>query len=627
MKAHGRTEHDPDPSGPPGPETETGSQSRRRRGLGRWQQRIADEDLVKAARADIDAASTRRGEGPPTPPPARPDHSPARRALDELRRRHRAAVVAYARLLCPLGTDADELAAAAFDKAVDPEHAPLDQHVWRISLLEAVGQTAFDWVASGRGDALFESFRRFAEAAREPAGGPVRPPAGTAAPAVADTALVLSVFRRLRPRHQVTLWYATAESEPAEHIAVLLGTVASAVPALTSQARRQFREICLDEQLSASTDSDCLLYARLLSLAVRQAEQPQPLLSDFATHLAHCPRCTQTYRVLHDLEPTLQTLLPNAMTLWRGADYAAARRRAAAQDGSTARRTPRKAGRIRRALPIAVGVAAALTAAVVSTTDDDARTDARRVDHARQADARPVPPPTTSSSPPPTPTSASPSRPPRPETSPPAQRKPALPSPQPSACTGPSHAGLRPPLDESDLPSAVLGFTHDLRGGWTVDNSRMPAGGVGEWRGWAVATTEFWELAGPGQGREDFTRADGVIAVADPDEWDDIGEPTAYGAFDSTLVSPRCHVTGGAPLTIGYATHYRQHADQRGEVLVSFDDGPDQVVKSHRVDALNQQQLLTVAVPKGAHTATVKFRLRDARNDWYWALDRIHIDG
>ncbi|WP_327321165.1 alkaline phosphatase family protein [Streptomyces sp. NBC_01210] len=188
-----------------------------------------------------------------------------------------------------------------------------------------------------------------------------------------------------------------------------------------------------------------------------------------------------------------------------------------------------------------------------------------------------------------------------------------------------AYASLTAAADETHIPSNIKGFTHTPVGGWSVDNSHMPANGTVEWRGWTLTTDEFWSRTAPEQEREHFTRGRGVIAVADPDEWDDKGSPSATTTFDSTLVSPSYDVEGESSVTLTYASHYRQDGLQTGQVLVSFDNGPSQVIKTHNTNAVNRIESLNVNVPAGAEELTVKFRLKDAKNDWYWAIDNVQI--
>ncbi|MEV7011307.1 alkaline phosphatase family protein [Streptosporangium sp. NPDC051022] len=178
-------------------------------------------------------------------------------------------------------------------------------------------------------------------------------------------------------------------------------------------------------------------------------------------------------------------------------------------------------------------------------------------------------------------------------------------------------------VGETGIPATVQGFTHTPPTGWAVNNTSMPSGGVEEWRGWSFTTDEFWSRAQRDQWRELFVRGRGVFAVADSDEWDDASHGS--GTFDSTLVSAPYSVAGRTTAKIDYATHYRQEGTQKAQVLVSFDGGPATVVKSYTADTVSQAESVSVAVPSGAATMTVRFRYYDASNNWYWAIDDLRV--
>ncbi|MFJ2893290.1 alkaline phosphatase family protein [Streptomyces sp. NPDC087218] len=181
---------------------------------------------------------------------------------------------------------------------------------------------------------------------------------------------------------------------------------------------------------------------------------------------------------------------------------------------------------------------------------------------------------------------------------------------------------LRGPVDETKLPADAKGWTNTAPGGWSIDNSRMPAGGVTEWRGWAFATDEFWTEAERGQGRETNVRARDVFAVADSDEWDD--KAHGAGQFDSTLISPAYELNGAATATVSYATNYRVDGPQTGDVYVSYDGGAPQPVKSYRSDS-NTVEHIGLTVPAGARTARLSFRYTGT-NSAFWTVDRVALD-
>ncbi|MFJ8960830.1 alkaline phosphatase family protein [Lentzea sp. NPDC102401] len=180
---------------------------------------------------------------------------------------------------------------------------------------------------------------------------------------------------------------------------------------------------------------------------------------------------------------------------------------------------------------------------------------------------------------------------------------------------------LKPRQDETGVPASVLGWTHQGPAGWTVTTASSMPQGVAEWQGWSFTTDDFWTRTAPSQSREANVRARGVFAVADPDEWDDKGAPASRGKFDSTLTSPAYDVTGRSSVKLDYFSHYLQEGTQRGTVSVSFDGGAEQVVRTHDANGLAQQISLNVTVPSGARTARVSWRLFDAGNNWYWAVD------
>ncbi|BFU45431.1 alkaline phosphatase family protein [Krasilnikovia sp. MM14-A1004] len=181
---------------------------------------------------------------------------------------------------------------------------------------------------------------------------------------------------------------------------------------------------------------------------------------------------------------------------------------------------------------------------------------------------------------------------------------------------------LRTRVDETGTPATLAGWTPTAPTGWSVIRSAMPTGGVTEWRGWSFATDEFWSRAQSGQERENALRTRGVFAVADSDEFAD---KSGGGSYDSTLVSPAYPVAAGSTVRLNYVTHYRQEGSQKGDVLVSFDGGPDQLVKRYVADARATVESLPVTVPAGATAMTVKFRYYDASNNWYWVVDDLRI--
>ncbi|MDJ0379663.1 alkaline phosphatase family protein [Streptomyces sp. G-G2] len=184
---------------------------------------------------------------------------------------------------------------------------------------------------------------------------------------------------------------------------------------------------------------------------------------------------------------------------------------------------------------------------------------------------------------------------------------------------------LRPSLqarvDETGIGAGVKGFTHTPPAGWAVDNSRMGTGGVAEWAGWAFTTDEFWSQSQRDQWRELNVRSRDVFAVADSDEWDD---KSHTGTFDSTLITPKWPVAGGATKTLAFQTHYRHEAGQSAQVLVSYNGGAPTVVKNYTADAVATSEAIALQVPAGATDVQVRFRYSGS-NNWYWTVDNVTL--
>ncbi|WP_051814146.1 phosphocholine-specific phospholipase C [Kitasatospora sp. MBT63] len=211
-----------------------------------------------------------------------------------------------------------------------------------------------------------------------------------------------------------------------------------------------------------------------------------------------------------------------------------------------------------------------------------------------------------------------------------------------AARTAPSMAGHLLGEDFESLAGAlqpvgqVLGWTAQAPTGWSVVNAPGMPQGTARLQGWTFHTKRAWSTPA-GQDRGNFTRGLGILAVADPDDWDDTGAPSAKGRFDSTLVSPAVPVPAGTgTLYLAFDSHYRQEAPQKATVTAVFDTGAETRLLSYSSDATGndnagadvQNAFVTrqFAVPAGTTAVTLKFRMFDAGNNWYWAVDHIRLD-
>ncbi|MFZ4656334.1 MAG: fibronectin type III domain-containing protein [Caldilineaceae bacterium] len=187
---------------------------------------------------------------------------------------------------------------------------------------------------------------------------------------------------------------------------------------------------------------------------------------------------------------------------------------------------------------------------------------------------------------------------------------------------------LQPAINEQ-IPADLLGWTHRAPKGWAIDNRRMPAQpGTAEWQGWSFTTLPFW-VAADDQDRSLFAKASGVLAVADPDEWDDTNGPAATGTFHSLLTTPPIAVESGTLLKLSFVSHYRQEGDQTAAIWASFNGRRAEEIfrydlsNATDLDRQNEEVIVYIPVPANASTIALTWQLRDAGNNWFWAIDNI----
>ncbi|WBB58320.1 sigma-70 family RNA polymerase sigma factor [Streptomyces sp. WMMC500] len=237
-------------------------------------------------------------------------------ALDELYRRHRAAVLAYARSCTRDPHTAEDLASEAFAgalRAVRGGSGP--DGPWRPYLLATVRRTAAAWSRTARRTELspdFESWLTRAPTVESSEEGTLRRE---------DANLVLRAFRSLPERWQTALWHSAVEGESPDRIAPLLGLTTSGVASLTARAREGLREAYLAERAGdAGAPAECRHYTGLLAASVRRGGRRRGQRG-LEHHLAVCRRCRRTSAELRELNGSLAAALPASLLLWAGASY------------------------------------------------------------------------------------------------------------------------------------------------------------------------------------------------------------------------------------------------------------------------------------------------------------------
>lgn len=193
------------------------------------------------------------------------------------------------------------------------------------------------------------------------------------------------------------------------------------------------------------------------------------------------------------------------------------------------------------------------------------------------------------------------------------------------------NGALRPAVTEN-ISSSILGWSHTPPSGWDLQTAAPR--GMPEWQGWSFTTRDFWTAA-DSQQRGDFSRASGVFAVADPDEWDDLSNAGSVTGrdFNTFLTTPDLDVRGHVKVSLSFDSHWRPEGTQTATVTARFDVGGD--VEVLRFDSnntsdnggnLNESVGLSIDIPSGASKMMLTWGMTDAGNNWYWAVDNIRVD-
>jgi len=208
---------------------------------------------------------------------------------------------------------------------------------------------------------------------------------------------------------------------------------------------------------------------------------------------------------------------------------------------------------------------------------------------------------------------------------------------------------LGPNVDEAVAGDAV--WTDTPPEGWIVDESGIPGigmdetDGVTEWAGWAFADKAWWIEAAGDQDRSLFELGSGIVAVADPDEWDDderMPIPIDVDPYDTWLTTPEIVISGSevGTLQLKFDSSWRPEFDdnyhQTANITASFDGGDPVVVMLWESDeasenfhpyATNETVIVNLNNPAGARRLVLTFGLFDAGNDWWWAIDNLEVSG
>ncbi|WP_231916035.1 metallophosphoesterase family protein [Microbacterium karelineae] len=195
---------------------------------------------------------------------------------------------------------------------------------------------------------------------------------------------------------------------------------------------------------------------------------------------------------------------------------------------------------------------------------------------------------------------------------------PAVAAPAPASVTQPGDPEAPVEIDpvattrDTDEIVAREAFTADGAEGWSAS-------------GWRFLTRDEW-TADIDEMRSRFGRADGTIAVADPQG---LG-----GSVDATLASAPVDVTGLGSVRLAFDSHYRGSANQAATVSVRFDGGETSeilrldsasVADGYDARQMNGAQDVVVDVPSGAREAVFSWNLTGDGASRFWAIDSVAV--
>lgn len=201
-----------------------------------------------------------------------------------------------------------------------------------------------------------------------------------------------------------------------------------------------------------------------------------------------------------------------------------------------------------------------------------------------------------------------------------------------------------------------------------IPNAGSAAHGVDEWEGWSFANKDWWITVAEDQDRSLFTLGTGTVAIADPDEYDDLGSGRGGGYYNSGLKTPTIDISsaGGGFLGLLFDSSFVPEAfddahttnagllggqinNQTAAVWATYggtnprtervfiqdsdggnsnpSDGPLRPASPTFAGpgAINETKAIGLSLLPGDTDVQITFGMMNAGNDWWWAIDNIDL--
>jgi hypothetical protein len=153
--------------------------------------------------------------------------------------------------------------------------------------------------------------------------------------------------------------------------------------------------------------------------------------------------------------------------------------------------------------------------------------------------------------------------------------------------------------------------------------------GVFEWEQWSFSTRDFWNFADT-QEREQFTKGTGVIAIADGDEWTDLGSPS--GKVLTVLKTPSIDLSSVAPgelIRLQFDSSWRSESGQIGILTAMLDGSPLELFRWEGGDDIvpggDRNRTVDITFDAGGASSLQLLFSYEAGNNWWWAIDNIQV--
>ncbi|MFJ6636165.1 ricin-type beta-trefoil lectin domain protein [Streptomyces sp. NPDC091376] len=263
-------------------------------------------------------------------------------AVQELKRRHLPAVLAYARLCGRNQTAGTQLALQALRLASEEACRGIEPRgQWRHHLLMLVQRVGAAWAMSSRRDRLSPDFASWIDetarttataqstttatgaatgtaTAGEPGPGPAAPRRGPSEASSDTSSAMLAGFYRLPALTRGVVWYAVVDQEPDTTVATCVGVRPDLVADLRAKAPESLRRAFLQAYLERG-DRRCLGYRRIIEAAARPGDRRHS--GDLTLHLAECARCTRLVAELTRMVDAPRPVFAEHLLGWGGAEY------------------------------------------------------------------------------------------------------------------------------------------------------------------------------------------------------------------------------------------------------------------------------------------------------------------